>query len=398
MTDSINSLVKGSNENYHSDEIMMARQATQSVAANDLPSVLNTLNRLTTVANELPKQHIIDTINAIQTSDWSQIGDNFIHKKFIGSNGHFLFVAPSRQIRLGQETTKLTAICGQQISYKFPPIAIINKTIEDEFDQTCKNPQIIPYKPLAVAGNAGEKAEAFSVGNGFVLPDSHRGPSLNNMSLQHSRFKTSIRCIQQIFEPNSADCLLSPLMDEDQDSQHRSVEYSFHDFGHEIGLGLEFKDLHQLLNNPLAAGVEESRSDGISMHLVTKVLSPVEASKIITTNICVRLGLDAHRNGGMNRDADVVASLLNFCHWWDSDELDIYHGKLRLKNLTPKGLLRLVRPLSEWAIRLTHQELDLDYPSGLSRLYGGTKVNPAVESIFKGLVLQPCQGFFQNLN
>ena len=39
MTDSMNSLINGS------DEIMLARQATQSVAANDLPSVLNTLNR-----------------------------------------------------------------------------------------------------------------------------------------------------------------------------------------------------------------------------------------------------------------------------------------------------------------------------------------------------------------
>jgi hypothetical protein len=382
-----------------STETELGYKVVDAVAVNDRSRILDALKLLHSKTKELPSQHIANAIYAIETDDWNPVAEDFQCLNFIGNDGYFLFVAPSRQIRIGRETTKLTAIYGQQIKYKSPSTEAIVNCIEDEFASPCKIPQILPYKPFAVAGNAGEQAEAFNVANGFDLNESHRCPSFNNMSLQRQRFKQAgMRCLQIIFDLDTANYLLSSLEDEEKDTQSRCLEYFLHDVGHGAGLGLEYKDLYKLLTNPWAAGVEESRSDGIAMYVAAKTLTSQEASQVAVTNICVRLGLDAYRNGGINRDGDVIASLLNFSRWWDSNELDIHNGKLCLKDLTPKGLLRLVRPLSEWAVRLTHQELTLDYPSGLSRLYGGIVVNPAVESIFKGLVVEPCQGIFKNLN
>lgn len=385
------------------NEVELAQQIVNKIANNQKSAAIELIRQLAENSQEFPRQWLLDEASALETNNFNLLSNGFIKLKFLGKNGKFLLIAPYTVRREAEESIKVTAIIGQAIHFDYSLVKKLKNTLCREFGELHQEvPIILPYKPIAYYGNVGgESNEAFLVANNWDIKNSVRGPSLNDMSEQHRRFLDSgQKCIRRIWEQKSADFLVSTLLDENTANFYRSLEYQFHEFGHAVGLGIECKIQGNLFsnNNYWNAAVEESRSDGVELELAAKELSEEEAGKVVAVNFCVRQALDAHRQGGLNRDADVVASLLNFSLLYESGEVGIKNRQFYLRDLSYKGLLRAVKPHREWAIRLTRQELNLGYLQGIFRLYGSAVfVNYAVTEMFQGLVVDPCKGIFQEL-
>ena len=263
-----------------------------------------------------------------------------------------------------------------------------------------KIPLILSYEKIAACGNVGsEHGEAFVVANNWNFIDSFKGPSLIDITEQGRRFFDSGKeCIRRIFEPNTAKLLLSALEGNKVTSTYnRHLEYQLHDAGHATGLGIDRKIQEKLFSSYWFASVEEWRADGVEFYLAVNSLSTEEAAKVVAVNLCVRLALDAHRRGGMDKDGDVCASLLTFDRLLESGKIKIDNGCLSLCNLSYKSLLEAIEPHQLEAVNLTRRELDLDYPTGLFRLYGSLKCSKTAEKLFQWLVVERCQKVYSVL-
>jgi hypothetical protein len=380
--------------------INLATEIVQEIAHGNITEAVRLLRQLAEKSTIFPRQWLWSQVNALEGNRWNLLSDEFINHKFIGKSDYFLMIAPYKICREAGESIQLTAILGRVVRVSISPLERLEAFIHQEFDIIHqKIPTIVPYEQLAACGQVGdESTEAFIVANNWQFSESMKGPSFNNMTEQQRRLVDSGQiCIRRIWEPESAEFLLSPLMDVSLGTYYRSLEYQFHEGGHAAGLGLECKVRENLFLDYWIAAVEESRSDGVELEMANNTLSAVEAGKVVAVNLCVRQALDAHRRGGLDRDADVGASLLNFAFLWDSGEVSIKGRRLCLNNLNYQGLLRATKSHREWAMRLTRKELKLDCIRGLYRLYGTIGVHPAVEEIFRGLVVEPCLGVFPSL-
>jgi Family of unknown function (DUF6014) len=387
-------------ESVHPD-IRAALQIVTDIETGNINAAIEGLRQLALESSIFPRNWLSDEARALETGNYKILSEGFVDREFVGKDGYFLIIANYLVRREGSESIEPTAILGK-ISDRADTAFLesCENFLKQEFGILKQSISIIqPYEQISACGHAaGESGEAFIVANGWQIPDSHRFVSLNNMTEQRRRFEQSgQKCIEQIWEPDSAQFLMQPLRS-NLGSFYRALEYQLHAAGHASGWGLNFKNECGLFERSFWSGsVEESHSDGILLELASKVLSPEQACKIAAVNICTRQALDAHRLGGLNRDGDVGASLINFARIWDSGEIGIKQGRLALRDLTPEGLLRAVKPLREWAVQLTHNELRLDHAEGLFRLYGSVQIHPAVEAMFTGLVVEPCQGLFPQL-
>lgn len=383
------------------NEYQIAKQIVGHIADQQIDQAVTLLHQLTKFSRKFPQQWLNCLAEALETGDFDPLSSEFINSGFLGKDGKFLIIGPYTVFRESQATTQLTAILGQAKTFEDFTFNKVFKSLSLEFGELRQQvPKILPYKLIAACGNVGgEENEAFVVANNWLIKNSVRGLSLNDISEQHRRFRDyGQHCLRRIYHPDTAEFFISALADETTANRYRSLEYQLHEFGHASGLSLEYKIQADLFtNNYWNASVEESRSDGIELEFAARELSEEEAAKIAVVNFAVRQALDAHRKGGLNRDGDVGASLLNFSFLWDSEEITIKDGKLHLRDLSNKGLLRAVKPHREWAMQITRKELSLDYPQGISRLYGSVSVHPAIEAIFQGLVVDPCKGIFKAL-
>lgn len=383
------------------NSIALAKEIVNRIGNNDCDGAKELIAQLADNSNEFPRQWLLSEIKALDTDNFNLISEGFENLNFVGDSGFFLLIAPYTLRREGEISTKITAILGQISNFNEPKIKKMKQALIREFGQLHQEvPIILPYQLINASGNAGgEKNEAFMVANNWQIKNSARGPVLNNMGEQHRRFRSAgLECMKRIWSPSTAEFLTSIMLDETTANYYRSLEYQLHEFGHAAGLGIETKiNAGVFASDYWNASVEEARSDGIELELATRELSEQEAAKIVMVNFSVRQALDCHRRGGLNRDGDVGASLINFSMLWESGEIGIKNSQLYLRNLNHKGLLRAVSPHREWAMRLTRKELNLDYPQGIFRLYGSVSVHPAIEEIFQGMVIDPCKGIFKEL-
>lgn len=385
----------------HTDsDIKLALEILSEINIGNIPSAVKRLRHLAQNSKIFPQSWLLNQVNSLNEFDWSTASDKFIEQEFVGKSGYFLIIAPYRIRRESSNSIELTAILGQVSDCPNLMLDTPENFIQKEFGILNQPiPVILPYNQIAACGQAGsESSEAFIVANSWQIPQSVQGPSLNDMTEQRRRFDNSGQeCIQRIWERSSAELILEPLCDPSLRDYYRNLEYQLHEAGHASGLGLERKIKEELFVDYWNGSVEESRSDGVELEIAANLLPAIEAGKLAAVNICVRQGLDAHRRGGLDRDGDAGASLINFAKLWDSGEVQIKDGRLALRELTYPGLLRATKPLREWAMQLTRKELRLCYSQGLYRLYGSLEIHPAIEEMFLGLVVDPCKGFYQGL-
>jgi len=257
----------------------------------------------------------------------------------------------------------------------------------------------LSFTEIASWGNvSGESGEAFVVPHRWCFPNSVCGPALNNAKEQRRRFLgSSHECIRKIFEYETANLLLGPLEDEINGERYRHLDTQVHEAGHASGLGFNFKLKHKIFRNYTNSGVEEWRSDSLGFEFAACTLPAQEAGKLVAVNFCIRFGLDAHRLGGIEKDVDVYASLISLEYLFQNDAIYITkNSQLALRNLSYPGLLQAVELHRAQALSLTRRELNLKSPTGLLSLYK-VDIHPSTQSIFQGLIMEPCQRIWEKL-
>jgi hypothetical protein len=381
-------------------EARKAHHVVDMVAQDDLEQARLGLLDLAATSRRLPRQWLLQSAEGLDKRNWDLLSEGFTTRRFAGNEGHFLIVAPSSVVRQTVRITRLTALFGRLVPFNAPPLSLFAEACQQRIGPLRENiGLVLPFYRFAGCGNAGtEETEAFIVPNSWQFRDSQLGPALNDMTEQRRRLREGGRtCIRRIWDADTADCLLDALDPEETGVQNWSLEYQCHDVGHAAGMGFHRKLAIDLFATYWYGGVEEWRADGVSLELAEAVLTPESRWTVFRVNLAVRLALDAHRGGGLDRDADVCAALLTLDRLLDSGAVQVRAGRLRLSDLSPGGYHRLTAAHRHDAISLTRAELDLQYPSGACRLFGAIKFSRSSEALLRGMVLEPCADVYRNL-
>jgi hypothetical protein len=345
-----------------------------------------------------PEDWVRANIGALLSGDYSTLSGKFRRLEFIGPAGDFVLVAPYTVVREAKRDTRLSGVVGRVIDT--PPLPPLEPVINELFGPSREPvPRVLPVEVFDSFGHLNSEAgDAFIVPDGFAWSPTGDGPAINNMTEQRRRLEgAGFECVRRVFDDASAELLLEPLLDRGRGVATQHLEYQLHDAGHASGTGLHWKLNNNLLPTFWSQGVEEWRADGVDFELAARTLTPEKAAQVVASNFVVRFGVDAHRGGGVDRDFDVVVTLLTLDRLFKSDALHIHRGRLAFADPTPRGLLHAVELHRAEALRLTRDEAALTHPSGVARLHGEFGVPYAVVEIFNGLVVEPCEGLFRTL-
>jgi hypothetical protein len=382
------------------DEQELTKQIVQDIGRNEIAIAVKKLRQQAKNSCELPPTWLLNTADALENNDWSILSAGFINMDFIGKNGYFLIIAPYQINRQSQANVTLSALYGKIHDNQEPSIEQLENLVRAKFGTLGQPiPINLSFTEIASWGNvSGESGEAFVVPHRWCFPNSVCGPALNNAKEQRRRFLgSSHECIRKIFEYETANLLLGPLEDEINGERYRHLDTQVYEAGHASGLGFNFKLKHKIFRNYTNSGVEEWRSDSLGFEFAACTLPAQEAGKLVAVNFCIRFGLDAHRLGGIEKDVDVYASLISLEYLFQNDAIYITkNSQLALRNLSYPGLLQAVELHRAQALSLTRRELNLKSPTGLLSLYK-VDIHPSTQSIFQGLIMEPCQRIWEKL-
>lgn len=338
------------------------------------------------------------TAAALRSGRWDDLSEAFSTRKFIGDSGHVLVVGQYRQRRDGVANTVLSMLCGNVI--RRVDLGRVAEASRKLFGTVQENPpEAIPLNVTFAAGAVGGQAgEAFVVPDGWTWKSASFGPAFNDMNEQRKRYDVAVACVERIFTPETAALLVRLVGGVSGMVEVAADEYGLHDAaGHGNGISLSVKLDRELLPNAAYRGFEEFRADGVALELAGMLFGFVYASKIVASNLIVRLGLDAHRGGGMDADTDVQCALLGLHHLFESKQVEMSpSGKLTLVDPTPEGLWRATKPQRDLAVEVTQCELRLRRHEGLGWLYAKYfDVPECIRQVFEEKVVVPCAGLHE---
>ncbi len=346
-----------------------------------------------------PPEFVEATARALETDDWSAVGEAFRDRRFIGPSGVFVLVGDYTARRGGLGIVEPTVVVGRVLPIQAMPDP--GASIARHFGQVPEHvPTVLPVEMLATTGNVGgEEGEAFVVPDGWNFPRSEYGPALNDMREQARRFAHSgLKVLPAVFEAETAHRIMALVEDPELSTQVRHFEYATHDVGHSVGVGLHRKLGGDLLRIPYTRGIEEWRSDGVAFFLARELLGDHAAANIVLSNIATLFGVDAHRGGGIELDTDVVSALHTFGSLIDSGLMVVDDaGKLAITDLSDAGLLQLTELMAARAVALTRRELRLESPGGVASLYASLGDSPALRALFELVVRKPARGIYASL-
>ncbi|MAT35313.1 MAG: hypothetical protein CMK06_09260, partial [Ponticaulis sp.] len=190
--------------------------------------------------SNLDKIFDADLLAAIEeglgTGNWLQLKPLFLNTKFITQDGLIFWVAPYRQFRNGTRFEKVTGILG--VAPIRNSYSQIRETAEQHFGGNFHAiSEIIGFRRISCVGIAGGKeGEAFLVPNGWLIGDVSEGVALNDMTEQYARIRASETTVRRILSRNSADLVLSAVMDTIKGASLQNLEFQFHEVAHGIGL------------------------------------------------------------------------------------------------------------------------------------------------------------------
>ena len=377
--------------------------STTNIFNNSLSSVLSLIQAteqhdtnqqiasLSACAAFFPRPFVASLQEALRTNNRASVSDLFAEHQFLNPDGTFLLMGDYTTRRGGLEHTERSVIYGRVLPVSpLPDLRLHLETIFGEVRQEV--PIILPIEVFAASGGLADDgtSEAFIVPDGWGFPSSERGPALNNMPEQRRRFLQAGRAaIRAIFEPETAELLLTPYKTKAQAFQTIQTEYQVHDAGHASGLGIGEKVRRNLLTSPFYRAVEEWRSDGVAFELLSRSLPEEEAAMVIASNFNTRFGIDALRAGQLS-DTDINATMLTLSRLiWGGEWSVSNAGKLQLADPTPRGLLRSVELMQADAIALTRKELRLQKPEDLWHLFGTVPMDALAVALFQATVTRP---------
>jgi hypothetical protein len=380
------------NNVINAQEVELAHEIVKRIRGKRLTETSSLFQALAE-GRKFPRNWLKATDYALRTGDWKVLSDDFIQKTFVGPDGYFLLVAPHQLSREAGATIELSAILGQILMVEGMPTKQVEKQVLETFG-ILHQPivDVIPFNCLAACGHFGqENSEAFIVPESWLIPDSDKGSSLNNMSQHRQRFHETVeKNVPEIFEPKTAELLLESLADETVGVKRQHVEYQYHDAGHSTGLGIRRKIQDNLLPTYWCGGIEEWRADGVEFELAASTLPQEELGRLVAANLCLRLGVDAQRWGGSDFDGHATASLLVLEYLFKSSALCIKENKLALRYPSYQSLAWAVEMHRSEAVRLTREELSLEHPTGIIGRYQSVQVHQATREIFQNFVANAC--------
>lgn len=396
-----NTAAQSSNEQVATDYEFLLSSILASVDKNQdaeaLIPLLLELVRLGEDQTGLRNDYLLATVTAIREKDWKLLSRQFLNQEFVGPEGKFLLIGPYTIYRQGKRFTRLTVVCGEILRDK---LELSDMGLFEELATVPKPPVILAAWPMRGAGLAGKEAgEAFLVPDGWSeFVDSEHGPAINDMEEQRRRLlEAGQYCIANIFEPQSANFLLAPMVSE-AGIYVQNKEYLAHELGHATGIPLQQKLKLGLLTSPWYRAVEEWRSDGVEFELLARGASKELAGHIVASNLCLRLGVDAQRAGGVERDTDVNAALLSFSRLLETGILRINRDRrLEIIDQSYESLIEATAIHRMEAIRLTRGELRLTHPEGIWSLYGSVSLSQISRIVFRGHVTEPNVGIYKEL-
>lgn len=375
-------------------ELMLAHNIIWKIRHNQLNNETLFLFQELKKSKKFPQSWITATEYALKTGDWAVLSESFIKKEFIGPDGYFFLVAPHKLSREKGEIVKLSALLGKVL----PIDSMLIKQVEEQalnvFGKLLQPiTEIIPCICLCSCDRfSHEDSEAFIVPESWGIPGCIEGPIINNMTLHRRRFNELVqKNISRIFEPETANLLLSSLADEAIGLQRQHIEYQYHDAGHATGLGIKCKVKDNLLPTYWYGAIEEWRADSVEFDLALRTLPVKEVGKLIAANFCLRFGIDAQRWGGSDFDAHATSCLLTLEYLFRSSDIYIKQGKLALRNPNYQSLAKALEMQRVEAVCLTKQELFLEHPTGIFGLYQSINVHKSTKEIFREFVILPCQ-------
>jgi hypothetical protein len=365
-----------------------------AVTKGDIAGVSSALASLARDARDLPADWLSINADAVGRGDFDLLSDPFIARRFVGDNGKFFIVGPYTVRRPSGELTRLSAVYGEVL----PHTPLTGVIAELENIQRAPLQQLfqplLPVRRVGGCGNfASDQGDAFIVADGWAWRDSVRGPALNDMTLQDSRFDNVIaKCIERVFDADSAAFLLDQLPPGAGGFAVRVRSYEIHEAGHVSGIGLARKVNDNLLPSYWHRAVEEWRADGIGFELGARLLDEKAAAADLASNLCIRFGMDIPRCTGVDSGTEHIGcGLLILDGMFRSGGIRIKDGRLSLRDLTPRGLIHAMETHRHDAIELTRRELELDHPRGVLRLYGQIPVHPATSAVLQGMVVDACR-------
>jgi len=336
------------------------------------------------------------TIEALHHNRYDALSRPFETGQFVGPAGHVLLVGPYTQRRGESNVTELSALLGQVIEHRATPdvVAALEAVQRAPLHQPVG--AIVPIRGLAGCGTlGGEAGEAFVVPDAWGWPRASRGPAINDMAEQLRRFElVGRRCIERIFDADTAAFLLAPMDPEHGGEEVRHRSYELHDAGHASGLGLTRKVAHNLIPGFWYRAVEEWRADGMAFEVGARLLSERDAAFDLASNFCVRFGIDAHRPGGIDQDQDVACIALMLEGLLCGGALRISGGRLSLRELSHRALIEAFEVERHDTIVLTRQELAASHGTAVQRLYAQVEVHDSTLAILESQVRAPCRGLF----
>ncbi|UYV12386.1 MAG: DUF6014 family protein [Phycisphaera sp.] len=367
-----------------------------AIAHGDLHDVAALVDHLGRATQRFPQRWLELLRDALREGRWDGLSAAFAAREFIGPRGDVLLLGRYRQQRDGVDHDVLSMLCGRlKPRVDLGHVAAVS---EDLFGHPPQNPpEAIGIEVSHAAGAVGGAGgEAFVVPDGWGWTESHRGPAFNDMTEQRKRFGDAMECIKRILDEPTAALLTGLVGGVDGMVEAAAMEYGLHDAaGHGNGIHLSEKLGGGHLPNATYCGFEEFRADGVALEVAGRMFGPERAGRIAASNTIVRLGLDAHRLGGLDADTDAQCTLLHFHHLLESGLLAIEGstGRLTLARHDAPTLWRAFKPQRDLAIRVTQCELGLKKPAGLSWLYA-THFNVPASSrhIFQEKVVAPCLG------
>lgn len=343
------------------------------------------------------KNGYISTLSlALKDGDYSKLTSHFLDENFISEEGIILMISPYKVYRSEREIMLLTGVFGVAIFADNQT----EKTVEYPEHlraYALPKPRIIGFRRISSFGVAGgASGEAFLVPGSWDIPSSSLGPALNDLTEQYARINVAAICIRNIFDKESSEIILSPILNPIDGITIRHKEFLFHDAGHMTGFGLKKKISSGFFKNHHNRGVEEWRSDGVSFYFMSKELDKKESSKLAAATMALRFGLDAHRPGGHSSDPDVFATLLMFKNLVEVNACFTKKRKLRFNFSDFQNLIDMFKNQSDSALELT----SIESSGNLEEIYSSYQsisVDKEVIKLFEKHVTSPCRNMLRTL-
>jgi hypothetical protein len=240
-------------------------------------------------------------------------------------------------------------------------------------------PDLLPLSDLARSG-ANCKSQVLIDPRGWddLRDDSGRAPTLLDCKELQRQFADWIPAtVPAIFERETANFLLAPFRAGVDLAEHYRAQLVHH-VSRYLGRGIQTSGVPTLH----LAATEKFRWNGLALDIAARVMDNDEYANFVRAGWCLRFGVDSYRPGGIKRDSDVLAALIEFAHLLQSGCLIDCHDKLAFRDLSVIGLRCAVEPMIASARTLTSRA-QADDGANLPWIHNSIAVPPGIDLFFE---------------